>query len=140
MPAQLGTGITIAFATNSTFTPRILGMTFDGVERAVIPNHDMSSTHMDKSPGTVTDWKGFSVEFEADQNEAPEHANGPPIDKVEESITVQWPLKGAEATLGANLIGNGFVDSVEWPAPFEERSTGTFHVTWAAKPTFSVGT
>lgn len=139
MPAQIGTGVTIAFGTNTGFTPRILGMTFDGVERAVIPNHDMSSTHMDKSPGTVTDWKGFSVEFEQDQNEMPEHASGAPIDKVEEQITVQFPLKGAEITLGANLIGSGFIDTVEWPAPFEERMVGSFHVTWAVKPTFSVG-
>ena len=137
MPAQLGTGITIAFATSTGFTPRLLGAVFSAVSRAVIPNHDMSSTHMDKSPGKVRDWGSVDVEYEQDQN-AIAGAAGPPIEADEETVTFQWPVKGAE-TVGASLAGTGFVSNFTFPAPFEERQVGTFTLTWAVKPTFTVG-
>jgi len=138
MPAQLGTGISIAFATSTGFTPRILGVIFSAISRAVIPNHDMASTHMDKSPGTIPDWGSIDIEYEQDQNEV-QGASSPPIEALEESITFQWPLKGAEVTAGATLVGVGFVSNFTFPAPFEERSTGTFTVTWATKPVHTVG-
>ena len=137
MAAQLGTGIGITFGTSTGFTPRVLGVTFSGVSRAVIPNHDMSSSHMDKSPGKVRDWGSIDVEYEQDQNEIA-GASGPPIESDEETVTFQWPVKGVEST-GASLAGSGFVSNFTFPAPFEERQVGTFTLTWAAKPTFTVG-
>lgn len=138
MPAQLGTGITLAFTTTTTFTPRILGVIFSAISRVVIPNHDMESTHMDKSPGLVPDWGSVDVEYEQDQNEI-QGVNAPPIDLAEEEITFQWPLKGAEVTAGATLVGTGFVSNFTFPAPFEERQVGTFTITWAEKPVHTVG-
>ena len=137
MSAQLGTGITITFGTSTGFTPRILGMDFSAVSRAVIPDHDMSSTHMDKSPGKVTDWGSVDVEFEAKQNELA-GASGPPIEADPETITFQYPPVGAEVT-GADLAGSGFVNNFRFGNPFEDRSVGTFTVTWATKPVHTVG-
>jgi len=138
MPAQLGTGITIAFTTSTGFTPRILGVIFSAISRAVIPNHDMESGHMDKSPGKIPDWGSVDVEYEQDQN-AIETASGPPIAADEETVTFQWPLKGAEVTAGATLVGVGFLSNFTFPAPFEERQIGTFTLTWATKPVHTIG-
>ena len=93
---------------------------------------------MDKSPGTVPDWGSVDCEYEQDQNEI-EGASAVPISAVEETITFQWPLKGAEAVAGATLVGTGFVSNFTFPAPFEERQVGTFTITWADKPVHTVG-
>ena len=137
MTAQLGTGITIAFATTTGFTPRILGVIFSGVSRPVLPDHDMDSTHMDKSPGMVPDWGSVDIEYEQNQDEI-EGAAGVPITVDPEAITFQWPTTGAQS-VGAVLAGQGFVNNFTFPAPFEDRQIGTFTVTWAGKPVHTVG-
>ena len=137
MTAQTGTAITIAFGPSTGFTPRILGVTFSGMSRAVLPDHDMASTHMDKSPGKVSDLRSIDVEFEAHQDEI-DGASGPPLDADPETITFQWPTILAQ-TVGAALAGLAFVNNFTFGAPFEERQTGTFTVTWATKPTHTAG-
>ncbi len=136
--AQTGTGITLAAAVSTGFTPRILGIIFSAISRAVIPNHDMSSNHMDKSPGTVEDWGSIDFEYEQNQNEI-QGASSPPIDAAEENWTIQFPLRDAEATAGATLVGSAFINNFTFPQPFEDRSVGTFTLTWAAKPVHTVG-
>jgi len=135
--SQLGTGITVAFAVSTGFTPRILGVIFSGISRPVIPNHDMDSTHMDKSPGLVPDWGSIDFEYEQNQDEI-EGAAAVPIAAVPENITLQWPVTGAQIT-GATLVGSGFVNNFTFPAPFEDRQVGTFTVTWATKPVHTAG-
>lgn len=137
MPAQIGTGITVVFTTSTGFTPRVLGVIFSAISRAVIPNHDMDSTHMDKSPGKVRDWGSVDVEYEQDQDEI-QGTDGPPLEAAEETITFQWPIKTGQST-GAALAGSAFINNFTFPAPFEDRSIGTFTVTWAAKPTHTPG-
>lgn len=136
--AQVGTGITLAFAVSTLFTPRILGIILSGVSRAVIANHDMSSTHMDKSPGKIPDWGSMDIEYEQNQNEIRGTA-GVPIEAVAELVTMQFPLRDAEVTLGATLVGLAFVNNFTFPMPFEERANGTFTLTWAEKPVHTPG-
>ena len=135
--AQLGTGITLVFATTTTFTPRILGVIFSTISRPVIPNHDMSSGHMDKSPGNIEDWGSVDVEYEQDQD-AIETTAGVPITLPPELVTFQWPIKSGQAT-GAALAGQGFANNFTFPSPFEERMIGTFTVTWSQKPVHTAG-
>ena len=137
MTAEIGTGITVAFGTTTTFTARILGVIFSGISRPVIPDHDMSSTHMDKVPGKVEDWGSVDVEFEMNQQEI-EGASGPPIEADPELITFKWPLLDTHSTQ-AELAGQGFVNNFTFGAPFEERQVGTFTVTWEGKPVHTPG-
>jgi len=137
MTGEIGTGITVAFATTTGFTPRILGVIFSGVSRPVIPDHDMSSTHMDKIPGKVEDWGSVDIEYLQDQQDI-EGVGGVPISADPEAITFEWPLLTGHST-AAKLAGSGFVNNFTFPAPFEDRQLGTFTVTWAGKPVHTPG-
>lgn len=137
MSGEIGTGIVIAFATSSTFAPRIMGVIFSAVSRPVIPDHDMSSSHMDKVPGIVDDWGSVDIEYLQDQDDI-QGAGGVPIDAAIEEITFTYPLKSGDST-GAKLVGQGFVNNFTWPAPFEDRALGTFTVTWAQRPVHTPG-
>ena len=137
MTAQIGTGISIGFGTTTGFTPRVLGVTFGGISRPVIADHDMASTHMDKSPGKVPEWGSVDVEYEQNQDEI-EGTAGVPITVDPEVITFQWPVVAAQST-GAALAGSGFVSNFTFPAPFEDRQIGTFTITWATKPVHTAG-
>ena len=137
MSGEIGTGVTIAFATTTTFTPRIMGIIFSGVSRPVIPDHDTSSTHMDKVPGKVEDWGSVDIEYLQDQQDI-EGAGGVPITVDPESVTFSWPLLAGHST-PATLIGSGFVNNFTFPAPFEDRQLGTFTLTWAGKPVHTAG-
>ena len=137
MTAEIGTGITVTFGTTTTFVARILGVIFSAISRPVIPDHDMSSTHMDKVPGKVEDWGSVDVEYLQDQDDI-EGTGGVPINVDPETITFQWPLKSGQST-AAKLEGMGFVNNFTFPAPFEDRQSGTYTVTWKGKPVHTPG-
>ena len=137
MSGEIGTGITVAFGTTTTFIARIMGVIFSGISRPVIPDHDTSSTHMDKVPGKVEDWGSIDVEYLQDQDDI-EGTAGVPITVDPEEITFTWPLKSGQSS-AAKLVGQGFVNNFTFPAPFEDRMLGTYTITWAGKPVHTPG-
>ncbi len=137
MSAEIGTGITVAFGTSTGFTPRIMGVIFSAISRPVIPDHDTSSSHMDKVPGKVEDWGSVDIEYLQDQDDI-EGTGGVPITTDPETVTFTYPLKSGQAT-AAKVAGSGFVSNFTFPAPFEDRALGTFTLTWAGKPVHTAG-
>jgi hypothetical protein len=137
MSGEIGTGITVGFTTSTGFTARIMGVIFSAISRPVIPDHDTSSSHMDKIPGKVEDWGSVDVEYLQDQDDI-EGSGGVPIAADPETVTFTWPLKSGQAT-PATLIGSAFINNFTFPAPFEDRALGTYTLTWAGKPVHTAG-
>lgn len=117
MPADVGTGISITFATSS-FTAEITDVQGQGISReSIATSHHGSTTYMDFIPGDLTDPGEVTLEFSFDPDEQP------PITGPAENIIITFPTPAGGAT-GATAASSGFITEWSWGAPLEEKMTG----------------
>ena len=87
--ADVGTGITLTFATSS-FSCEILAVTPPGATReALDSSHQSTTTYKTFEPSSLTDWG--SLEFDFNFNPA----KTPPVAATAETITISYPADAA---------------------------------------------
>ncbi len=108
--AQVGTGISIAFATG--FLAEILNVADQGMERASIDASHMGSAQMEFLPGQLQNWGQLECEIAFDPD------SKPPLDAAAEVVTITYPN-------GTTWARTGFMTGFQYQAPLEERMTAT---------------
>ena len=133
MPADVGTGVSIAFGT-SGFTAEILDINGTAIEREVIDSsHHGTSVWRTFIPGDLANPGESTFEFHFDPDEQP------PVNAAAETITITFPLPTGGIT-AATFACSGFISSWEWNVPFEDKMTGTATIKWSGLPTWTDST
>ena len=113
-PAFNGTGSTVAFS--SGFLAEIIGTIElpEYIRKAIETSHFGSGTRTSKIPGKLVDIGSLNVTIHYDA------AVSPPIDSVEETITIVLSDLGA-----TNITFSGFMTNFKPSVPLEDRATAT---------------
>lgn len=122
MAQDIGTGSTIVFGTSS-WTPQIIDINWNGIERDSIPTSIMSTVGgRTFIPSDSYDGGELVIEIAWDPDEPPPIVfNGP---TVPETVTLTFPVPSG-GSVGAKLAATMFIRSLDIHDPWEERMTGT---------------
>ena len=116
--ADVGTGITIAFAT-SGWTGELLNVDGPGMTRASVDTSHMGTTNsMTFMPGDLVDRGEIGLEFAFDPDD------DPPVDGAAETVTITWPIP-AGLSNGATWVGSAFWTAYSPTGSMEERMTAS---------------
>jgi len=136
--ADVGTGITIAFGTNTSLSYEILDVQpFSAAREFILTSHMGTTSAHTKLPKDLADWGQLVVEVAYDADSI---ASGyaPPINDVAETITVTYPKEAGKST-AAYFTASGFMTNFTPKMPFEDKMTASFTVEWSGAPTFHDG-
>lgn len=133
-PVDLATGMTVAFATSS-FSAEIIGAGMSGVSRKAVDVSHMGTAapgaasygNMAFIAGRLTDAGTLDLEMHYNPDTIP------PIDLVEEVITVTFPLFPGDST-ATKLVFTGFFTAYDEAYPLDDKMV----VSGAIKVTGSV--
>ena len=126
MVARTGQGTTVAIATN-TYDAKITSISSSGYERPVLDTTDLTTTGTrSKLPGELIEPLQISCEIFFDPNQLDDLATAIAADAT--TVTIQWPLHAAEATLGAKITGTGCLINHSFSVGVDEMMTGSFTI------------
>lgn len=120
--AILGTGITVAFGT-SAFTADLQSVQVLDASRPEIDVTHLGSSQRDFLAGKLVEFGQSVLELSHDKDV------DPPIAGSSETVTIEFPLEGAEITK-AKVVGSAQVVGWTVNAPLEDRVTSTVTLRW----------
>ena len=120
--AGVGTGATITFGTNTTFTPQVTAINGMDISRVKIDTSHLGTTAARTNiPGDL--YEGGSIELEIAWD--PDDLT---VDEMytaaAETITIEFGNPATAEGKGTKLAFSGFVTAVSWVAPLEDKMTG----------------
>jgi len=136
-----GAGVTMLFATSTTFVPKVTGIGGGELAREVYDTtHFLSAAGVDmpllrwmeKDAGDYGSAADFTVEMLYDIDTIP------PLDKASEVITLQCPPKGAQTT-GGKLVFTGFLTKYGGSFGMKDTRRGQFVVAVTGPVEFTAG-
>lgn len=130
---DVGTGLTIAWGTSSSFTAKITGVKLNGEEVPVIDITNMgTTTYREKMKGDLKE--PLTVDVQIDYNPSLTY----PLGSAAETITITFPIP-AGGSAGATIAGTGFMSKWDADAPLEDKMTGMYTIQYDGftGPTYS---
>ncbi len=142
MTCTTGMGVTITFA-DSAFSAQVTGLSggdlirewYDSTHFESAVGTDFAGVRwMEQCPGELASVSDIVVEIIYDIDALP------PIDQPEEVITIQTPLKGAEATAGSKLVFTGGMSQYNGASyGMKDLRRGQFTLKVTGPPEFTAG-
>ena len=132
MPTDIGTGLTMAFATSS-FTAEITSVSPPNRSRPSIDTTHMGSSTRTFMPGDLVDGGEVTMEVHFDPD------MDVPVDQPAEQITITFPLADGGST-AANWQFPGFVISDTPQAPLDDKMVSTIVIKVAGDVTKTAAT
>lgn len=137
---DVSTGITVVFGTSS-FTAEIVDIAMGGVSRKSIDVSHMGTAaagaaefgNMPFIPGRLTDAGELSMELHFNPQTIP------PIDLVEETVTITFPLVAGDST-PASYAFTGFFTGFDMGMPLDDKMTASATVKVSGNVTVVVAT